>query len=352
MDPSPDGSLYPLYRAAFHTLQGRLEWLERSRSFVGHPQGSEMDEACEASFRNFDMARAGLGGTNRLLAALNELYMVEACLAGARVFLYPRVGWASNPKAVIDSMNRAYAKYETARLGLKQAQAFLMAGRRNVIWWKLFFLLTAQYHSDRLLLGQAMILAAMNNRTLTAGTGRRFGGESRRPDYTSLRPVQPSEFLRRLRRGYSAVRSALDYAIPNQRKDGPTSAWLRRVWFEMTCCSHTVGPWLCDEVGRMVEFRSETRLAPQHRSDCDIADYILAFLEMQNVQARLIGWKQRPTLESAAWWRKFKDILKTSGPSRPTAPGWRPSIALDPTKDKHYEPLKVRLQTLTAAAKL
>src|SRR6185369_694000 len=88
-----------------------------------------------------------------LMMALIELYAVEALLGRARKQLR---GTSSDEEAK-KACALARGLYDSARGGLQRARESLLASRRNVIWRKFFFRLTTQYHSDRLLLGYALL---------------------------------------------------------------------------------------------------------------------------------------------------------------------------------------------------
>lgn len=218
LDPVVGGNLYLPYRAAFMSQRARLNWLQAAATT------GDLDDAFEGAFRTFEMALGGLGSTNHQIAALNELFRVEACLARARFALHPSAA-APNRPPFTESLLLAGAKFEAARDGLQRARVHLMTGRRNVIWWKLFYALCAQYHADRLLLAVAHLLidwpAARKSTTYLEGT------------------VRPGQVLARLRRGYSALRSALDLSPRSEQT--PPWPWLGRAWWEMTAAATAVG---------------------------------------------------------------------------------------------------------------
>lgn len=216
IDPMPDGSLYLQYRSCFYTLRGRTRW--RRALAVG--ENLRTPAEFEASLRDFELAQGGLGVTNPLLAVVAEFSVIEISLARARLLLYPEP-----PDDGCDPISTARAYYETARGALQRARQNLSSGRRNVVWWKKYYQLVSQYQADRLLL-----------------------------DYTRwLRDWTPDEpptgdlpfFLIRLRRGYDAIRSALDYFLPERSAGGDhhavRSRWLVRTWWEITLSSYAAG---------------------------------------------------------------------------------------------------------------
>jgi hypothetical protein len=219
---TPDGCLYLQYRSVFHMLRGRSEWLH----LVGEkPEGPMFEERFEASFRNFELARGGLGQSNFLLAALNELYVVEACLGQARI----KLGWARKARLEdqLAAMEEAGAKYETARFALQRAHRAMLATRRNVIWWRFYYMMVSQYHADRLLMGFAQIV---QNWPRTDNTKQRY------PLSGSL-----AQYLVRLRRGYGSLRNAADYRLPSQGTPAEPMPWLKRIWRELTFIAYAAG---------------------------------------------------------------------------------------------------------------
>ncbi|MDB5309239.1 MAG: hypothetical protein JWO38_3441 [Gemmataceae bacterium] len=268
LEPTADGSVYLPYRSAFHVLNGRTRWLAAARDPDVAADPKLLRDAFESSFNSFDLSRGGLSPGNRLIAALTEMYAVEACLARARIVLYPPgEGRAAAPPSPSRgpgnppgaALEEAYAKYETVRLCLQRARNYLLSGRRNVIWWKLFYLLVAQYHADRLSLGLLRMLPASDR------PGRVSG-------------VSPTEFLLRLRRGYAAVRSGLDYQLPREKKASHWP-WLSRVWLEMTLTAYVTGTMMV------------RRFGPGEREG---ADAVWEVIRHANLTARLLD-QARPT---------------------------------------------------------
>jgi hypothetical protein len=205
IERSVDGSVYPAYRSVFFTLRGRWDW--QSEAADGNfllRSGSTADATFEAAYRDFEMARGGLGTENRLLLAINELYFAEASLVHARVHQDREPG-----KPIL-----AETAHEAAKYALQRARDHLLAGRRNVVWWKFYYQMTAQYHAERLTL-----------------------------DLAKLKKIDSSKLpgqLTRLRRGYNAIRTGLDYTLPNSDKH-IRSHWLARAWVEMTLAAYVLG---------------------------------------------------------------------------------------------------------------
>jgi hypothetical protein len=214
LDPIDGGWLYLPYRSAFHTVQGRLRWMRAARTpGIGH---DGLREGFRTAFECFDLARGGLDG-NHQIAALNELFLVEACLARGRLLLYPTD--QTDVETTTDRLQQASAKYEAARTGLQTARKHLLTGRRNVIWWKLFYALAAQYHADRLLSGVARLVCE--------------------PDVSGT--VGLWEVVARLRRGYQTVRAGRDLRPTADPAGDRGWEWLGRAWAEMTAAAYLTG---------------------------------------------------------------------------------------------------------------
>jgi len=277
-EPTSDGCLYLQYRALFAMLRGRQEWL----AGVGKDEG-QLTAQFEEANRCFEFARAGLGEGNRLLAARNELYSVEACLGQARICLYPsRVGEEAAEQQ--RAMDEARGPYESARFALRRAQQALLATRRNVIWWRFYYLIVGQYHADRLLLGLAEMVqpwySDLQEMLKARDAGRLpVGGKPRLSGRTL------AEFLSRLRNGYNALRSAADYAMPPETAaDPPSSPWLQRIWLEMTAAGFAVGyAALCAQILRRGK---ALPLLGSHNSH-EQTKYIMDLLEWLNQSAGL-----------------------------------------------------------------
>jgi hypothetical protein len=246
IDPAPDGSFFLQFRSIFELLQGKVQWLKSVQLWLDDkPKQWDRyelsDRVFESAFRHFEQARAGLGASNRLLAALIEIYAVESYLACARVGLHPDYNGASD-----DVMDYAFAKYESARGALQRANENLVASRRNVIWWKLYYSMVAQYHADRLLYGVCRLLGknaqSGRNAQQENNEGGRTSQQENKEDGRTVQRELP-QFLSRLRRGYSSLRSALDYRLPESGTGKPPvpSAWLMRTWAEMTLVTYVLG---------------------------------------------------------------------------------------------------------------
>lgn len=218
IDRMVDGTLYSQYQTVFDMLRGRVRWGRTLQEFPTHTIWSaECDQfyrdEFQAAFRYFELAKGGLDRTNPLLLGLVEIYSAEACLGIARLQLY-RAQEAANAgvaSRVGDLLAEARAKHASARGCLLRCRECLLDARRNVVWWRLFFTMVAQYHADRLTL--AFVQLFSDPVLTTDGT-------------VGLKP----EWLSRLRKGYNAVRHAAEF----RTSSAPPDPWLVRVWAELT----------------------------------------------------------------------------------------------------------------------
>ncbi|VTR91650.1 unnamed protein product [Gemmata massiliana] len=285
LDPIDGGWLYLPYRSAFHTVQGRLRWLQAARTV--NISRENLHEGFRTAFECFDLARGGLEG-NHQIAALNELFRVEACLARARILLYPSS--EKSTQAVADLLQQAGAKYEAARAGLQTARKHLLTGRRNVIWWKLFYALAAQYHADRLLAG----VARLANEPPRTGASADHTSTVRDSDNTPERdrfrgdievvpgPVRLWEVVARLRRGYRTVRAGLDLQPIADPTGDRGWKWLGRAWAEMTGAAYLTGRFL---IARAPEPCPDRNVGDS--AECVRHDAVVNALRGLNAAARL-----------------------------------------------------------------
>jgi hypothetical protein len=181
------------------------------------------------------MARGGLGNHSPLMLALIELYGVEALLGRAR----EQLRGTSSDEEARKACDLARGLYDSARGGLQRARESLLASRRNVIWRKFFFRLTTQYHSDRLLLGYALLKPMLEKLKAKSGKDK---AKHRQSCEELLR-----HYLLRLRRAYQSLLTAVDLYLPQSLEEQNTGPcpnrfrWLYRTWWELTLCGYGTG---------------------------------------------------------------------------------------------------------------
>lgn len=102
------------------------------------------------------------------------------------------------------------------------------------MWRKLFFRITTQHHSDRLLLRHAQLQEKALKRKKASDR------EAQNHFETNAR-----EALLRLRRAYQTLVSALDLYLPLSARNEPAHLkrfrWLYRMWWELTLCGYATG---------------------------------------------------------------------------------------------------------------
>ena len=297
------------YRAAFRALNARLHWLRAIWNRDDRNSPERLESAFESAFRDFDLASAGLSGANFQIAAINELYRVEAALARARLAIHFQALHEEtegdlvegNVEGGIDArLGLASAKGEAARIGLQRARVYLNQGRRNVIRWKHFYTMAAQYHSERLLVGLVRLIRMTSKRRDTDPNLPRQGNDP-----------SAAEVYNRLRRGYSAIRLAYELQLPGENT---IPLWLKRTWLETTAAGYCLGQLYLDELVRR-------NLGPNHIPTDQDRDanrkYVRETLEVL-MGSQLKKWFVRDELKVAAnnlleycdYWFEWNDKSK------------------------------------------
>jgi hypothetical protein len=211
IDPVLDGAFYLQYRALFKLQRGRIAWQKPLEDISELKYKSKLDEGFADAYREFEAARAGLDTSSALLLALIDLYDVEACLAQARIYLSG------------NEVNKAGACHSAARNCLHRARKSLLVGRRNIIWWRFFCHLAAQYHADKLNVEWRLLLSG-----------------------TSPCPTDPGEcfeyflakIVPKIKKTYQGLHEALEYQS-NTGMEG--RKWLPRIWVESTFFGYLIG---------------------------------------------------------------------------------------------------------------
>lgn len=218
LHPTTDAALYLQYRSLFYMFKGRISWLL-------DPQNKA--DGLKEALQSFEMARGGLDNDSSLLSALIEIYVTEALLARGRAILFN-----VRSKTAFD---QAQQVYDSARGALRRARESLLASHRHLMWRKLFFRITTQYHSDRLLMRYAKLQARAlkHSKAFTEDEHKQYFEENAR------------EALLRLRRAYQTLVSTLDLYLPLSVRNDPAHLkrfrWLYRMWWELTLCGYATG---------------------------------------------------------------------------------------------------------------
>ena len=242
LHPTTDAALYLQYRSLFHMFKGRTEWLL--------DPGNKAD-GLKKALHWFEMARGGLENDSSLLSALIEIYVTEAFLARGRSILYRMESGRE--------FHEAQEMYDSAWGALRRARESLLVSHRHLMWRKLFFRITTQYHSDRLLLRYAKLQEKALSRPKP---NRQYFEENAR------------EALLRLRRAYQSLVSALDLYLPLSAKHDPAHSnrfrWLYRMWWELTLCGYSTGRAVI------------AALQEDNRDDDQAHDYVIQQLKWLN----------------------------------------------------------------------
>ncbi|HET6978371.1 MAG TPA: SIR2 family protein [Pyrinomonadaceae bacterium] len=226
LDPTAENDLYSQYRSIFHLLKGRVEWL---------------DAGCQAGFdraaSEFEMARVGSNKRGYLLSALIELYAAEAYLAQSRGILFQ-----GTSTEIVSHL------YGLAGTTLGRARQFLLASRGHMQGRKLFFRLTAQYYSERLMLNYLQL------------------SEDTRPKKSTATRISKHS-IALLRRGYQSLLTALDLYLPTSADPFPHSIrWLYRIWLESTLTAYLIGCLTIETFGKQSPDETHQQLIALMRS--------------------------------------------------------------------------------------
>jgi hypothetical protein len=249
-----EGRAYFEYRTRFLIARARANAL---RSFPGSA-GDSVPASVLDSYRDLELAHGGPREGRQLLHARASLFGAAFALIEARELLTTRAGLRDQDPRLDDHRLRpllaqAEAKQALARGYLRRVAGELMAGPRNTVWWRFAFQVSAQYHSERVLL----MLAEL------AGE-RAHGGKANRAPLESdpMTRRQLTQLLRRLRLGLIAIRRGIDRS-PNRQGSEPTEVdlWLRQVWRELCFGSILFGYRIeCDHRSRSGDRRLDPDL--------------------------------------------------------------------------------------------
>jgi hypothetical protein len=221
--------VYFLYRSLFLAALGTASWR------LGWPHGQ-----FKSAYRDFDLARSGLGPSDRLYTAEAELAAAECALADAHRLLDE------------DRLDEATAKHTNALGSLRRARGHLMNSRRNVLWWLEYNRLAAIYSSDRNLWRLARLIKRGPARALPAGrTGGGEGGGASRPsgppqeegpenDHELGRDV--GRFLHFLREGLLAINYGIDLQLTERASWSP---WITQASRELLLGAAVYGCLAC-----------------------------------------------------------------------------------------------------------
>jgi hypothetical protein len=161
----------------------------------------------QRAMRQFDSAKGGLGVSHAILRGWADLHAVEGTLMYIR-----RIYDKYADSGLIE------AKLLSARSHLLLAVAAIRSGRRNAVWWRQYYQVVAQYHTEKCLFNlsvQAKIFTSQRNK----------GVHLTHPESQALHDVS-SDVLRRYRKGLDATASFLDNSL--ERDKARSSRWFIR----------------------------------------------------------------------------------------------------------------------------
>lgn len=208
---SPGGAYRP-YRSVFRTLKGRAliaTLLDKNdpRNLATEDLLKEDRLLFQRAMRQFDSAKGGLGVSHAILRGWADLHAVEGTLMYIR-----RIYDKFADSGLIE------AKLLSARSHLLLAVAAIRSGRRNAVWWRQYYQVVAQYHTEKCLFNlsvQAKIFTSQRNK----------GEHLTHPESQALHDVS-SDVLRRYRKGLDATASFLDNSL--ERDKARSSRWFIR----------------------------------------------------------------------------------------------------------------------------
>lgn len=202
---SPGGAYRP-YRSVFRTLKGRTQ-IARMLSVPIADTNADSDLAAfRLAMRQFDQAKGGLTTQDAVLRGWSNLHAAEATLLFVR---------RTFDRAVAGSLGVIEAKLRSCRTQLQSGIAALRIGRRNALWWKHFYQLVAQYHTERLFVD----LCRLDHHSPPP------------PDGLDPRSALGTDLLRRFSKALEAVAAFADYSL--SRAMAFETAWLRRTLREI-----------------------------------------------------------------------------------------------------------------------
>jgi hypothetical protein len=207
---------YFYHRTRLLLYRGRSAWL----SALAEPDGPRREERFKEAYRDFELARG------RLDAGPGPTFLAQIDLAAAESVLAQAGAEPAPPLA------RVGAKLDLVDGYLRRALDHLMHGRRNVIWWREYHRLRAQYKADRNLWRLCKLLEA------SPGGGPRHG-EGVFEFWDRVGPVM-RRFNRTLRQGFRAIGYGRDLELPCG-PDGSPTPWLTRTYWELVFTALCMG---------------------------------------------------------------------------------------------------------------
>lgn len=202
------GGAYRPYRSVFRTLKGRALI---AKLLVEPRQPPSLDEDLglfQRSMRQFDEAKGGLESSHAILRGWADLHATEGTLMFIRR-IYDMYG--------SENIGLIEAKLQSAKSHLLQAVSAIRAARRNAVWWRQYYQIVAQYHTER-----SLYNLCVQSKSISRNMGCSLLDDDRKDMLHQL----AVDVLRRYRRGLDSTASYLDNSLI--RSDALSSRWFRR----------------------------------------------------------------------------------------------------------------------------
>lgn len=191
------GGAYRPYRSVFRTLKGRSLIAKLFIDDQSTPNKQIDLMLFQRAMRQFDESKGGLESSHAILRSWADLHATEGTLMFIRRIYdkYPDLGLIE-------------AKLQSAKSHLLLAVAAIRAGRRNALWWRQYYQIVAQYHTERslhnLCLQSNLLGTTSDNPATTAKPD-----EDRKTELHQL----AVDVLRRYRKGMDSTASFLDNSL-------------------------------------------------------------------------------------------------------------------------------------------
>ena len=227
---SPGGAYLP-YRSVFRILTGRAIVARLLTSKVGTASLTEDLATLRTAMREFDQGKGGLNTRLVLLRGWADLHAAESTLFFVRRTFDRTSDRTEDP----NRLGVIEAKLRSCRTQLRNALASLQSGRRNALWWRHYYRLYAQYHTEKLFVD----LCRLDNHPISSANGsdRRFDSGI--------------DLVRRYTKALEAIATFADYSLI--RAEAIKSPWLLRTLGEIH-----LGVTVAIATYEIIESQSET----------------------------------------------------------------------------------------------
>lgn len=260
---SPGGAYRP-YRSVFRTLKGRAKIAQLLTDKSSIEKETDLENFREA-MKQFDLAKGGLDSSQSLLRGWADLHAVEGTLMFIR-----RIFDKHRDLGLIE------AKLLGAKSHLLQAITSFRAGRRNAVWWRQYYQLVAQYHTERLLHNLCNVIELCEPREDC--TKQKIAGEEAERGLHEL----SVDILRRYRKGFESIVCYLDNSL--DCAGARAGRWFMRTVTELNIATALA---ISRVEGTGKPFEEVAQLIYTH-SESEYPRAELSTEPMQNIQRRAI----------------------------------------------------------------